>query len=463
MPLPAAGRPAATVYGWLDAMRRADAPTTGERGWAHAPGAGLPDVRAVAARAAAAYAAAGPDPVAFPSLRKLEYDVVGAVAGLLGGGQETPGAFTHAAAEAILLAMRAARDAAPGGPRLLRPQVVAPATADPAFARAAGLLGMELTRVPVDPMTLRADPAAMAAAITDRTVLLAISAPCGRYGLLDPVVEIAGLAAAYGLPCHVDAGTGGLLLPFARRLGVPVPPADLAVPGVTSMSVDLYGQGYAPRGAGVLLSPGAGPVRDRLLAPSGTALAASWAVLLHLGEQGYLELARRTLRATRALAAGLAAVDGVALLVEPEAAVLAFTVETADVFAVADGLRARGWRLRPRLRHSGIPAHLRLPVTAAAERSVGPFLADLAAEVVAAEAAGPPEPVDPALVAAAASLDPATATEDQFAGLLALSGLSGAGPGDTTPGGSAPVNRLLDALPPALRARLRDDHLAVGP
>src|SRR5256885_8036193 len=109
MPLPAAGRPAATVYGWLDAIRSADAPTTGERGWAHAPAAGLPDVRAVAARAAAAYAASGPDPAAFPSLRKLEYDVVGAVAGLLCRRQETPRPFTHCAPGAIPLATRPVR------------------------------------------------------------------------------------------------------------------------------------------------------------------------------------------------------------------------------------------------------------------------------------------------------------------------------------------------------------------
>jgi hypothetical protein len=40
--------------------------------------------------------------------------------------------------------------------------------------------------------------------------------------------------------CHSDACLGGFVLPFARKLGYPVPDFDFSVPGVTSMSVDTH-------------------------------------------------------------------------------------------------------------------------------------------------------------------------------------------------------------------------------
>ena len=42
---------------------------------------------------------------------------------------------------------------------------------------------------------------------------------------------------------HTDACLGGFLLPFARKLGYPVPRFDFEVPGVTSISADLHKYG----------------------------------------------------------------------------------------------------------------------------------------------------------------------------------------------------------------------------
>jgi len=50
------------------------------------------------------------------------------------------------------------------------------------------------------------------------------------------------------VPCHSDACLGGFVLPFARKLGYPVPPFDFSVPGVTSMSVDTHKFGMAHKG-----------------------------------------------------------------------------------------------------------------------------------------------------------------------------------------------------------------------
>ena len=65
----------------------------------------------------------------------------------------------------------------------------------------------------------------------DRVVLVVASAPSYAHGVIDPVPELAALAAARGIRCHVDACIGGWVLPYAARLGRPVPPWTFAVDG----------------------------------------------------------------------------------------------------------------------------------------------------------------------------------------------------------------------------------------
>src|SRR5699024_10613125 len=129
---------------------------------------------------------------------------------------------------------------------------VLPSTAHAAFHKAAHYFGVEAVIVPVG-RDFRADPAAIAAAIDDSTVLVAASAPSYAHGVVDPVAEIAAAAAARGVRCHVDACIGGWVLPYAARLGREVLPWTFAVEGVTSISVDTHKYAYAPKGTSVLL------------------------------------------------------------------------------------------------------------------------------------------------------------------------------------------------------------------
>jgi len=57
----------------------------------------------------------------------------------------------------------------------------------------------------------------------------------------------------YNILLHVDACLGGFVLPFARKLGYPIPPFDFSVKGVTSMSVDTHKFGMAHKGTSVVL------------------------------------------------------------------------------------------------------------------------------------------------------------------------------------------------------------------
>lgn len=469
------GEPADSVLAALAELRAGDLPTHGGRTWAYVYDSGLAEVDELANRAAAAVNGLnGLDPTVFPSLLAMENDVVAATIGLLGGGPETVGTVTSGGTESILLAVKAARD---GRPEIDRPQLVAPVTAHAAFAKAAEYLRVELVPVPVDPVRFRPDPAGVAAAITDRTVLVVVSAPSYAHGVIDPVLEIAAEASARGVRCHVDACIGGWVLPYWRRLGVELPAFDLSVPGVTSISVDLHKYAYAPKGTSVLLHRSAELRRPQYFAfadwpgysminatvqstKSAAPLAAAWAVLRHLGDEGYLRLAAQTLDATRALMAGVSAVDGLRVLGPPEASLVAFGSDEVDLFVLADELTTRGWYVQPQFGFGALPPNLHLTVTAASAGQIQPFLADLAVSVPAALAHGPTV-VDAGLVAAIQALDPATLTPEEFGFLLTGAGLGDGSGGFGLPARMAEVNTLLAVAPPRLRERLLVEFLGL--
>ncbi len=95
--------------------------------------------------------------------------------------------------------------------------------------------------------------AATEAAITDNTVVIVGSAPSFPHGVIDPIEELSELARARGIGFHTDACLGGFVLPWAEKLGYPVPPFDFRLPGVTSMSADTHKYGYAAKGTSVVL------------------------------------------------------------------------------------------------------------------------------------------------------------------------------------------------------------------
>lgn len=471
-----AGRAAAEVLAELGALREADAPTRGGRTFAYVYDAGLEGLDELAAAAYTAYATVnGLDPTVFPSVARLENDLVGAVATLLGA-PGAQGTFTSGGTESIMLAVKTARDHARSVQGVTEPQLVLPSTAHAAFHKAAHYLGLETVVVPVDPVTFRADARAMAAALTDRTALVVASTPSYAHGVIDPVAEIAEAAARRGVLCHVDACIGGWLLPYLRRAGREVQPFDLSVPGVTSLSVDLHKYAYADKGASVVLYRDAGLRRYQYFAhagwpgypvvnptvqgtKSGGLLAQAWAVLQHVGEDGYTALAGRVAEASDRLLAGLRETEGVRVLGEPAAGLVAFTVHGGPVddgpdlsllLHLADEMRDRGWYLQPQLSFDGLPPNLHLTLTPATVGQVDALLADLVAALRAARAL-PPVTVDPGLAGLAAGLDPEALGPDEIAGILALAGLGG---GSGLPVRMAPVLVLLDALPGPLKERL---------
>src|SRR4051794_34240093 len=224
--LPDKGVPGDQVLAELSELRAADLPTHGGRLFAYVYDPALDglDDLAWAAYAISAHVN-GLDPTAFPSLLAMENALVGAAARLLGGDEHTVGSVTSGGTESLILAVKAARDSRP---ELGTPRLVIPSTAHAAFAKAAHYLRVALDVVPVG-ADLRADPEAMAAAIGPDTVLVAASAPSYAHGVVDPIPQIAAVAAERGVRFHVDACFGGWVLPYLQRLGAGLPAFDFAV------------------------------------------------------------------------------------------------------------------------------------------------------------------------------------------------------------------------------------------
>jgi glutamate/tyrosine decarboxylase-like PLP-dependent enzyme len=333
----------------------------------------------------------GLNPMAFPSLKKFETEVIAMTAAMLGGGPEAVGNMTTGGTESILLAVKAARDwAREKKPQATAPEMILPLTAHPAFEKAGHYFGVKSVHIPVTP-DFRAEVAAAAKAITANTILIAGSAVCFPYGVIDPIPELAGLAQKNHLWFHADACLGGFMLPFLKKLGRKLIPFDFSVPGVCSISADIHKYGYGPKGASTVVYrnselrkfqffvyadfPGgvyASPTMTGTRA--GGALAASWAVLNHLGETGYLELADRCMKVTAELMAGINAIPGLKVMGEPDMSVFAFNSDTLNMFELGELMEKKGWHLDTQQ----LPPALHLIVTPHHARIVEPFLRDLA-------------------------------------------------------------------------------------
>lgn len=333
----------------------------------------------------------------WPSTTKLEAEIVAMTARMLGadqagGGpdQEICGTVSSGGTESILLAMKAYRDRARAERGARRPEMVVPTSAHAAFEKAAQYFGIKPVRVPVGP-DYRADVAATRRAIGRNTIVVVGSAPSFPHGVVDPIAELSELARERGVGFHADACLGGFVLPWAKRLGYPVPPFDFGLPGVTSISADTHKYGYAAKGTSVVLYRGralrhyqyytatdwpGGLYFSPTFAGSrpGGLSAACWAAMVAMGEDGYMEATRRILETAARIRRGVEAIPELRVLGDP-LWVIAFGSATLDIYRVLDFMSQRRWSLnglhRPAAVH--ICVTLRHTQPGVAER----FLADL--------------------------------------------------------------------------------------
>lgn len=361
LPLPPVGRSAEEVTAALGDLRAADIDWRGGRSFSLVYNPDDPELEHLLEQVGAAFLHEnGLNPFKYPSLRQIESDLVGLATALFGT-QPGAGSLTSGGTESLFLAVYTAREHARETRGVHEPTLVAADTVHPAVAKACHYLGVELVTTPHG-TDYRADPAAIAAAIDDRTALVVASAPCYPFGVIDPVAEIAAEASARDVLCHVDACLGGWLLPWLERLGHPVRPWDFRVPGVTSISADIHKYGWAFKGVSTVTYRDPAMVRRQWFLydnwPGGlygspttagtrpaAAMAGAWAAVNYLGEQGYLAKAAQTMEATQRFAEGIGGIDGLEIHGEPDMSLFEFGSPVHDISAIGDVMDDCGWNL----------------------------------------------------------------------------------------------------------------------
>ncbi len=403
----------------------------------------------------------GLDPTSFTSLLRLENELVRMMANLLGGDENVVGNFTSGGTESIILAVKAARDMMRATkPEIQSPEMILPITAHSSFFKAAHYLDVKPVVVPVFDDSFRADGAAIKDTINENTILIVGSAPSYAHGVVDPITEIGQIAQEHDLLFHVDACVGGIHLSYMQQMGYEVPDFNFTAPGVTSLSVDLHKYGYAAKGASIVLYKNQEIRRYQMFACSrwtgysvinpaitsskpGGPMAAAWAVLHHLGNEGYRAIVEEVMTATRTALAGIEKIDGIRVLGQPDMCMFAFasTSEKLDVFRLADRMKAKGWFLQPQFGRENSPSNLHVSLNSGSAQQAAGMVAALS-ETVQAMMQEEPSQHQREL---RAELDKLSTSYDEatFFKLIEMAGISVT----EIPKDMAEINQLLEVLP----------------
>ncbi|MEM8972475.1 MAG: aminotransferase class I/II-fold pyridoxal phosphate-dependent enzyme [Pseudomonadota bacterium] len=298
---------------------------------------------------------------AFPSLQQMEQDIVDMALDLFQAPEEATGFVTTGGTESIIQAVQTCRDYERAKRALPahRGNIVMAYSGHPAFDKAAGLMDLEVRRVPCA-TSYWADVDALDSAIDDDTIMLVGSAPCFPYGVFDPIEELSALAMRRNIWLHVDACVGGYLAPFVRQAGRHVPAFDFSLPGVRSLSADLHKFGFAPKPISTVFyrdpdraahhgfefhdwPNGRFATTTIVGTRAGGAIAGAWALFQHLGREGYTAIANDLMTGIETYREGVAGLDDLQVLGAPELSIVAVGSETLDVFRVAESMQEKGW------------------------------------------------------------------------------------------------------------------------
>jgi glutamate/tyrosine decarboxylase-like PLP-dependent enzyme len=472
MKIPTKGLTKDALFAAMESYRANDVDWRSGRCWAYVYDPG-PETEEVIKQAYTAYLSDNAlDFSAFPSVLRFENEVVAMAAAHLGGDEHVVGNFTSGGTESIMLAVKTARDYSRAQrPEIRVPEMILPVTAHAAFQKAAHYLDVKPVLVPVNTTTFRADPEAVRAAITENTVLLVGSAVSYAHGVVDPIYDLGQIALEHDLLLHVDGCMGGFLLPYFRRLGADIPDFDFTVPGVTSISMDLHKYAFAAKGASTILYRNQALRRYQIYtcaqwtgytivnptvqsSKSAGPLAAAWAVLNFIGDDGYFELARKMLEATRRITAAIERIDGLRLLGRPDMNLVAFTSDQVSVFHIIDEMKQRGWYIHPQLGFHGSKENIHLSINPASEKWVDDFIKDLR-ECTAIARTLRAGDLAAELKESLATLTPGAVDQAMLGQMLQLAGVDG----DALPERMAGINELLNSLPPELTEQVLTEYV----
>lgn len=301
----------------------------------------------------------------FPSVTKYEAEIISMTAQMLGAGKtddEVCGSVSSGGTESILLAFKTYRDYAREVKGITEPEMITCTTAHAAFEKAAHYFGIKHIKVGFD-KNFKLNLDELESKINKNTIVIVGSAPTFPHGVIDPIKEMSDIALKHQIGLHVDCCLGGFILPWAEKLGYPVPSFDFRLKGVTTISADTHKYGYAAKGTSVILYrtselrsyqyyttsewPG-GLYFSPTFAGSrpGALSAACWAAMVSIGKDGYLKNTKAILETADFIKAFIQEHNDLELLGDP-LWVVSFRVknDSFDVYRIMDEMTKRNWNL----------------------------------------------------------------------------------------------------------------------
>jgi tyrosine decarboxylase/aspartate 1-decarboxylase len=291
------------------------------------------------------------DPGLFPGTKDLEDEVITILGDMLGK-TDVHGHIITGGTEANLMAMRAARNLR----EIKDAEIIVPKSAHFSFKKAAEMLCLSLKEAELDE-NYRVDLDSVENLISDRTVAVVGVAGTTELGKIDPIPGLSEICRDNDVYLHVDAAFGGFSIPFLQDAGYSLPEFDFSIPGVSSITIDPHKMGLAPIPTGGILfrhqkylesmsieTPYLTEDRQSTIVGTrtGASTAATWALLKHLGREGYRKIATRCMELTHFLAEGIDAA-GFELVTEPELNIVAFRSSKLSMDEISQGMVDKGW------------------------------------------------------------------------------------------------------------------------
>ena len=260
--------------------------------------------------------------------------------------------------EANILAVRAFRNVS----NIEKPELILPESAHFSFLKASDLLKVKLVWAGLN-RDYSVNVKDVETKITDNTIGIVGIAGTTGLGVVDDIPALSDIAVDYGIPLHIDAAFGGFVIPFAKALGYELPDFDFRLKGVQSITIDPHKMGMAPIPAGGIvfrkkkymdvinvLAPylAGGKIFQATITgtrPGANAIAV-WALLKHLGFEGYKNVVKEAMENALWFADQIRRLDGVYLIREPMLNIVSFGSKRLK--KIEAELKAREW---------GISAH----------------------------------------------------------------------------------------------------------
>ncbi len=324
----------------------------------------------------------------FRGSAQVEQEVLEMIGGLLNLDTQPFGTTTSGGTESNILAILAFRELARR--KTKKPEIIAPKTAHSSIDKAGWLLGVKVVRTRID-KEYRGVPRGIEKKINENTVGIVLTAGTTYLGQIDPIEKVAEIALDHKIPLHVDAAFGGFVIPFLKDIGRGRHRFAFEVEGVTSVSVDPHKMGLAPIPAGAILFRnhkyvkritntvpylrGASSTQVSILGTRPAAsILATWAIMKHLGREGYRDVVRECMDHTDHIMKRIKHNPMLRAAIEPVMNIVGIESREVPLDTVVERMEKRGWRMAT----SPLPPTMRIVVMPHVTKgSINAFFNDL--------------------------------------------------------------------------------------